>query len=136
MNTFVASADGLLFNDVLIPDSRTEQWNRFFQLLGHKPVPLMVTNELPLNHYCEEMVDGGVIKLSQAQARTLLKHGDVANHVYSWRMLGSISAVAERKLTQGYLPVGLDVNSAAIIAYVPHNSADVIGFSLAYCTGE
>lgn len=131
MNKLVfADSTGLVLNGKRIKHTFDHHWKSLIQRLKGE-AQIILTNEIVLNANVEECGQMYTFHVPRETAKELLKHGEFISRVSSWRMLGTLTRMAEKTVRQGSVPAQLANGAIILLVYRSHEDAE-LSFMVGY----
>lgn len=131
MNNLVfADSIGLVLNGKRIKHTFDHHWKALIQRLKGQ-ANIVVTNEINLNANVESCGQMYAFHVPRDTGKELLKHGQLKSRVTSWRMLGTLSAWAEKDVPQSTAPMLLNNGDILLLVYRSSEDAE-LSFMISY----
>lgn len=121
---------GLSLNGTLIPHTNSHHWDALVRRLDGKG-NIILTNEVVLNANVENAGAMVAFHIPRETGAAMIRHGEVRQSVYSWRLLAGLSAMSGVKVNQGHPPSTLKKGDMVLLAYRSSEDAD-ISFMISY----
>lgn len=131
MNNLVfADSIGLVLNGKRIKHTFDHHWKSLIQRLKGQ-ARIILTNEINLNANVENCGQMYAFHVPRETGKALLQHGEFQSRVSSWRMLGSLTALAGKTVSQSTVPTTLGNGDIILLVYRSSDDAE-LSFMVSY----
>jgi len=115
---------GLVVNNHAIKYTQDHHWQALVKRLNGR-ANIILTNEINLNANVENCSQMFAFHIPRSVGEALLKHATIKSRVSSWRMLGPLSRIAEKPITQGSIPATFTNGDIILLVYRSSQDAEL-----------